>query len=114
VRVNTTSQQTVVMKPGELIEWSDKVANLKPKPVKPENYEAWTNKQLIFEHTPLTEVAALIQDNFGRRINIRNPKLLEKSLTGTISLENEAILLQALESIYGVKMHKEGDVTIWE
>lgn len=102
-------RQSVVMKPGETVEWTDQKPVLAKKLVKPERYAAWTEKRLVFDGTPLPEVAQMLEDNFGLKVTIENPALLTKTLSGEVSLENEEILLQALRDLYGIRLSREGD-----
>jgi ferric-dicitrate binding protein FerR (iron transport regulator) len=102
-------RQSVVMKPGETVEWTEQKPVLAKKSVRPERYAAWTEKRLLFEGTPLPEVAQMLEDNFGLKVTIENPALLTKTLSGEISLENEDILLQALRDLYGIRITRDGD-----
>ncbi len=102
-------RQSVVMKPGETVEWTDQKPVLAKKDVRPERYAAWTEKRLVFDGTPLPEVAQMLEDNFGLKVTIENPALLTKTLSGEVSLENEEILLQALRDLYGIRLSRQGD-----
>jgi len=102
-------RQSVVMKPGETVEWTDQKPVLAKKLTKPERYAAWTEKRLVFDGTPLPEVAQMLEDNFGLKVTIQNPALLTKTLSGEVSLENEEILLQALRDLYGIRISHDGD-----
>lgn len=102
-------RQSVVMKPGETVEWTEQKPVLAKKAVRPERYAAWTEKRLVFEGTPLPEVAQMLEDNFGLKVTLENPALRAKTLSGEISLENEEMLLQALRDLYGIHITREGD-----
>lgn len=102
-------RQSVVMKPGETVEWTEQKPLLAKKTVKPERYAAWTEKRLVFDGTPLPEVAQMLEDHFGLTVTIENPALLTKTLSGEISLENEQVLLQALRDLYGIRITREGN-----
>lgn len=101
--------QSLVMKPGETVEWSARQPTLTKKQVRPERYAAWTEKRLVFENTPLPEVAQMLEDQFGLHVKIENPALLTKTLSGEIALENEELLLQALRDLYGLRISREGN-----
>lgn len=108
-RVKLAAEGTsLIMQPGETVEWSPKRPQLAKTAAPAENAAAWTSQRLVFDQTPLPEVAQLIEDQFGTRVEIANPALLDKRLTGEISLANEALLLEALETIYGVRARRDG------
>ncbi|MCY7349537.1 MAG: FecR domain-containing protein [Cytophagaceae bacterium] len=109
---NLSNQQSLVMNPGETVEWSALRPTLAKKAVRAERYAAWTEKRLVFENTPLPEVAQMLEDTFGLTVKIDNPGLTNKTLSGEISLENEQILLQALHDLYGIEISRQGNTII--
>ena len=109
VKVDALAErQSLVMKPGETVEWTDQHPQLARKAVSPERYAAWTEKRLVFDGTPLPEVAQMLEDNFGLKVILENPGLLNKTLSGEIALENEDLLLQALRDLYGLQITRTG------
>jgi transmembrane sensor len=106
--------RTLLMRPGETVEWSPQRAQLARTPEPAARAAAWTGQRLVFDQTPLSEVAQTIEEQFGTRVEIRNPALREKRLTGEISLVNEALLLEALETIYNVRARRDGATLVFE
>jgi ferric-dicitrate binding protein FerR (iron transport regulator) len=114
-RVKLAAEGTsLVMKPGETVEWSPKRPTLEKTDVPVAQTAAWTSQRLVFDQTPLSDVAQTIEDHFGTRVEIRNPALRDKRLTGEISLANEALLLEALETIYGIRARRDSATLVLE
>ena len=114
VKVNelVDNHQSLIMQPGETVEWSTQGRQLAKRVVPIERYDAWTQKRFVFDETPLPEVAQMLEDNFGLTVQISNPALLTKTLSGEIALDNEQMLLQALHDLYGLKISREGQTII--
>ncbi len=69
---------------------------------------AWTQRQLVFQHRPLGEVA----DEFNRyavgRIEIRSPALREQEVTGTFRSDDVASFIAVLAGVPGVHVADDG------
>jgi ferric-dicitrate binding protein FerR (iron transport regulator) len=105
-------RHSLVMKPGETVEWTEQKPVLTQKTVRPERYAAWTEKRLVFDGTPLPEVAQMLEDNFGLTVRIENPALLTKTLSGEIALDTEDLLLQALRDLYGLRVTRTDSTVV--
>lgn len=65
VKLQASNKPDLLMEPGELAELSANADKLVKKIVDTEIYSSWINNQLIFEDTPLCEIAAILKDNYG-------------------------------------------------
>ncbi len=96
VRIHRTGQAEIVMKPGDLVEYTDKQIQLKTV-VKPD-YLAWTESKLVFDNTTLKELASVINEHYGVKVTIEDEKLSQKTITGIMPNDNLEALLQSLEA----------------
>ncbi|QHT69994.1 DUF4974 domain-containing protein [Rhodocytophaga rosea] len=104
---------TIFMEPGELVELSESHASFTKRVVNPQNFSAWKNKKLIFDKTPITEIAKILEDTYGWKVTIANDQLASMTFTSTISIEKPEVLLQLLSESFHVNITKKGDqVTI--
>jgi transmembrane sensor len=111
VEVNSTAFPSQLMKPNELITWTDKA--LVKSTVVPNDYNAWLRKQLIFKGVKLKEVVQRLEDLYGLQIEL-NPKLAQKQFTAVLPSQNSDAVLDALMVTFGLKMKKVGDKIILE
>lgn len=96
VTIHTRHGDTIYMKPGDFIEFSNQQPQMKE--AHEEDVLAWRDKKLHFEDTPLREVLQQIKDHYGVTIQLDNEAIGNKLITGILPNDNLDILLQALEA----------------
>jgi transmembrane sensor len=74
------------------------------KPIDPAIATAWTHRQLVFEATPLSEVAEEFNRYNVRRLVIRDPALQTFEVDGVFSSPDPAPLIRFLRSKPGVRV----------
>ena len=85
-----------VMKPGEVFEYQSGQDTIIRKKTKAVQKTVWRNNKLEFSQTPVIEVFKQIEDLYGYKVVVRNPKILEKKLTGTFVTGSESAFLKGL------------------
>jgi ferric-dicitrate binding protein FerR (iron transport regulator) len=101
------------MQPGELAEFSAGKPTILKKKVDPSLYTSWQHKKLIFKNTPLSEIALLLNDTYGIRVNFKNNTLRRENLTGEITIDTADDILQVIEESLDVSITKNNNsVTI--
>ncbi len=103
------AKQEIVMQVGEMVEFSKKENKLIKRKVNTERYDSWKENKLIFEDTPMYEIALLIQENYGLKVNFEDEALAKRKITGTIPSQNLQILLSSLETIFDVKIKRQDE-----
>ncbi len=68
---------------------------------------AWTQRQLVFEHEPLSEVTEEFNRYSRQRIVIATPELARQEVTGVIQSGDPASFLSFLSGVPGVEIHEE-------
>ena len=101
--MRTPDQPRVELRPGELAEVTQNGKPLVRAGVDTGAYTAWKKNQLVFDHAPLREVARLIEDQYGYRVEITDPRLPDEELTLKLPQNDLDILLQSLEKLFGLK-----------
>lgn len=104
---NRTKTTRLVMAPGESIEYQKQADTIVKKAVNPALYTSWKNKKLIFDNTPLREVAARLENTYGLPVIVADTSQLSRQLTGTIPTENLDLLLLALAKSYQLNIEKQ-------
>jgi transmembrane sensor len=69
---------------------------------------AWTQRQLMFEHRPLSEVAEEFNRYNRDRIEIESPELRRQEVTGVFEAEDPGSFVAFLSNIPGVEI-REGE-----
>lgn len=107
------SAMNLVIEPGELVVFSEARRSLVRKAVDTELYSSWTDRLWLFDKMPLPEVIAMIEDNYGLRVIVKDPSILNKVFTAEIHEANLDLLLTFLTESFDLTITKDYDtVTI--
>ena len=103
--------EKVMMKPGEQVIYSPELKKYEKKIVNPEEYTSWRKNLLIFDDTPLSEIAQLLQDNYGFDVSIENEEIGDKLFNGTVGTDQIDLLLSAIAEAHRISVtRKNGTV----
>jgi len=111
IRLRTPDQPQVELRPGQLAEVPANGRPVVRNGIDTGAYTAWKKHQLVFDHAPLREVARLIEDQYGYRVQITGPLLPDQELTLKLPQNDLDILLQSLEKLFDLKADRH-DKTI--
>lgn len=107
-REDATPRQ-LVMKPGQLITL-DRANHLALQAIKhPEPRPAWSEKRFVFDETPLREVAHMLEESYGLRVEINDPDLAQRVLIGSLRADNADQLLQSISELLDINVIRQGD-----
>jgi len=101
-----TANKKIVMKPGELVEYDEK--KYVKRSVDPKIYTAWTEHNLVLNHTSLREMLQMIKDNYGLEVEVKE-SLLDQTISGSMPVNGEMELLQQIGKAFRLKIVKEDD-----
>ncbi|SDK01168.1 ferric-dicitrate binding protein FerR, regulates iron transport through sigma-19 [Catalinimonas alkaloidigena] len=109
-RVELTSEQNqapLVMHPGELVEVvRGEYSHATPVDTLP--HIAWKNQQLVFQESPVQDVIAVLEDNYGFEVSVQDSTLLEKRITTRAIRNDVELLLRLLEESLDVEVQRDG------
>lgn len=98
--------EKVFMKPGELVEYNEK--KYIKRQVDPKIYSAWTEHNLVLNHTSLRDMIRMVKDNYGIDVEVKE-NLLGQTISGSMPVSNVENLLQQIAKAFRLKVIKEGD-----
>ena len=113
VRYDNT-KEAITMKPGDLVTLEQNGVARLEKLAEPKKYSAWRVHKFVFEKTKLSDVAILLQDNFGLKVTIASPELMNKSISGEIEARTADELLTAITEIFDLKIIKTDNTIIFK
>ncbi|AFD05712.1 FecR family protein [Solitalea canadensis] len=99
--------KSIFLTPGTALEYNPHENLIVKKTIKAEDESAWKQSKLVFNKLSLTEVAKIIEDNYGYKVSIEGEELKNRKLTGTLSIQSEEILFAAIQSILKVEIIKD-------
>jgi ferric-dicitrate binding protein FerR (iron transport regulator) len=110
VKIHRTGEAEIVMKPGDFVEFSND--QIQKKTVTKQDYIAWTDNKLVFDNTPLTDVAKTIKEHYGVEVNLEGDNIAAERITGIMPNDNLDVLLEALNATQEIKViHTKDSIT---
>ncbi|OQP61321.1 hypothetical protein A3860_06320 [Niastella vici] len=91
------NEQEVHMKPGEYVEFNNKV--IQKKEINKTPVLAWMEHKFYFEKTPMKEAAALITEVFGTKVTLAGEAVAADSISCIMPTDNLDILVQSLQAL---------------
>jgi transmembrane sensor len=108
VDFNDQARPDVILKPGELLQTRDAApAQVVHKAVKAPAYAAFTAQKLVFDDTPITDLATQLHDTYGVDVVVQDTALGRQTITGTIPMGDLDLLCRALEASFGFKVERQ-------
>ncbi|WP_236676243.1 FecR domain-containing protein [Chryseolinea lacunae] len=109
IRLNLPLEKTrekILMKPGDMVEF--KGSKYKKEEVDPRLYTAWTQNKIMLNHTSLGEMVRMLTDNYGLDVKVTDTTLLEQTVSGSMPLGDDDVLLQQMAKAFQLKITRNG------
>lgn len=114
-QVSESAEREIMMEPGDMVAISTDKREVVKKVVDTSQYIAWKENKLLFEHTPVSEIIQLIEDNYGLKVSVMPTDLLDRAFTGAAPADNPDILLAKMSVVYNLKIDRnEKEIIIRE
>ena len=106
VNLQAHDGQSSLLAPGELAEYfpGKKLALRKVESV---NYYNWMDGKIVFDNTPLQDIARFIEDYYGVHTDIENDAIRKRTLSGQLPNDSLQLLLNALGVTMDLKIVEE-------
>jgi len=110
---SNTPEETLIMQPGDLVEYKEQVRTKVKKNTNVRSYSSWKSNNLQFENASFAELAQLLEDTYGVTVEIRDTSLLHQEFTGTVPSQQMDMLLAGLSQLFHLKVsHVDNKVII--
>ncbi len=100
---------TILMKPGELVDYQEANGAVDHRTVNAEVYHSWKSHRWVLEDVTLRQVADRIEETYGLPVHIPDPRLAREPMTGVLPTENLDKLLSVLSATYGIRVQRQED-----
>lgn len=105
--------QNLLMKPGDRVRLDAKGTLQLQTQSDTTRFAYWRYRMFSFNSTPLREVARQIQAVFGVNVQLADPALARRKLTGTIRAGSSDELAEALAELLGLRLSHRGSNLIF-
>jgi transmembrane sensor len=100
---------TLLMAPGEVVEVDARRRKLTRSQVaQPAAYAAFVQDKIEFSDSPLSEVARVLQDNYGYKVTFVPASLARKRFTSSNPSDRVDLLLFAIEKSFNLQVRRKG------
>lgn len=96
----------LTLKPGELVELRADTKTVQQRTVRPEQYNAWTRNQLVFENATIAEVIQTVEDQFGVTVRVENADIQQRTFTGVLPIQTPEAVLNAVAQLNRLTLKK--------
>jgi ferric-dicitrate binding protein FerR (iron transport regulator) len=111
--LGSTPDKAVYMKPSELVDYSEKQGGFRKKVVRTEKYLAWQQRKIVFDDTPLHEAAQMLQDTYGLSVEVADPEMAARKLTGELQTGDVNVLISALSRLLDADVQRNGNKIVF-
>ena len=102
----TATHQSMIMAPGDYIEYGYKKMLVNKKLMKPARVSTWRAEEIDFTDATLQEIVETLQDNYGYSINVPDTSLLSLKMEGDISVKDVTDLFDVISTALNVKIEQ--------
>lgn len=106
--------ETIWMNPGDKIRYDSAEHRIYRSSAVPEEYASWKDKKLILTNAPLGGIIRYIEDNYGKTIQLQDPKIANRTVGGEIHLDNLQDALFILSKTLDIDIEEKGDTILFK
>ena len=110
VILHTTEGRELKMIPGDFVEYHSQ--HLEKKILRTDSILAWKDHKLLFNNTPIRDVAQIIREHYGVQVSLADPSVGDSTVFGIMANDNLDVLLQALQATNDFEVVHNGDSVI--
>ncbi|MEZ0540118.1 FecR family protein [Fibrella arboris] len=110
IRPGEPNAHVLEMRPGQVAIARPGIEQVALQEIAPERQTAWTQKQFIFEKTPLRAVAQQLSDSYGLTIVFGDEALADRQFTGNLSSQDVETLLTTLAATFDLTIERDSNI----
>ncbi len=102
IRVAAAGDTTAVvafLNSGELLNFSKDDRAVHMQAVNPLVYTSWSSDELVFDNTPLADIVRRLEETYAVTIEVAEPELLERTLSGSVENGSLQVIVEALARV---------------
>ncbi len=103
----------MILAPGEMVFFEKGDQKLLSKRIHIGSHVSWWKESFILEETSFKEVAQRLQETYGVIIEVKNEKLFQRILSGSIENSSLGVILDALGKTLQVPVSRQGNTIIF-
>lgn len=101
-------RREVMMEPGDLAILDQEGAVQLEKQQDVKAFAPWTEQRYVFNGTPVKEILAMIEENFGQKVSLSDSNIAQRSITGNFKTKNAEELLKTISEVLDLRVEQNG------
>ena len=102
-------KKQLVMKPGEMVVADTKGKTYYKRQVNAKALASWRDKKLVFEGMSLLEIAQMLEETYGVKVEIADPTLQKQQFSGSIPNQNIDTILKGLSTLFDFHITRQSN-----
>ncbi|SDG46233.1 FecR family protein [Chitinophaga filiformis] len=98
-----------ILDPGDFVQYQAVSNKIIRKKVNPSLYAVWKEERQYLDKVSLQDIGHYIEDTYSYHVKISNATLAKQRVSGSLSVKDEASLLETLSFALNLKIEKKGD-----
>jgi transmembrane sensor len=104
-----SAARQLVMKPGERVSFNEQNQPTLSHASPYSDMSIWQERRFVFEKTKLSDVAQMLEETYGLRVEISSPHLAQRELMGSFRAADLDELLQTISDLLDINIVREAD-----
>ncbi|MCF6402200.1 FecR domain-containing protein [Chitinophaga filiformis] len=109
LRFKDLPETPLILAPGDFVQYRAASNKIIRKKVNPTLYAVWKEERQYLEKVSLQEIGNYIEDTYSYHVKIRDARLARQKVSGSLSVKDEATLLETLSFALNLKIEKKAD-----
>ncbi len=101
-------RREVMMEPGDLAFLDHEGAVQLERKQDVKTFAPWTEQRYVFNGTPMKEILAMIEENFGQKVSLSDSNIAQRSITGNFKTKNAEELLKTISEVLDLRVEQNG------
>ncbi|NII28448.1 hypothetical protein HB364_25420 [Pseudoflavitalea sp. X16] len=106
------AHKNIVMKPGDRVVYDPRQQQVLKDTTNAADYSAWQHNKLILKNPTVQEITRYLEDNFGYRIVLEDPRMGSKTINGPILYDSLNDALFILSTVLNTQVIKKDSTII--
>ncbi len=107
-----TKQKKYDLAVGQIAVFDKQTEAVNISKVNSEVYVGWKDNHFVFDQTPLSMVAIMLENTYGIKVIINDKELAAKQISGEIPISERKSLLLALSTLYSLNITEQNKDTL--
>lgn len=107
---STGTKTNLIMRPGEYLEYEDNKILNRLTVEKPQQITAWVKHEFVFNDASLSDIIAILQDDYGYAIDVSDKSIMSMRIEGEISVTTIQELFETLEAALELQIEETNKI----